>query len=583
MGIASKRAAGVLIPLFSLRTKRDWGIGEIPDLKDFSDWLADAGHSLLQLLPVNEVSPGENSPYSSLSAFALDPIYIAMSEVEDFQQLGGAEAMAGGLRAELERVRAAARVDYLAVRQLKRHALQAAFERFRQHEYAEGSRRAKAFQSFIEEHSWWLHDYALFRALHDRYQCHWETWAAPLRERQPAVLEQQKHELAGEILFYEYVQWQAESQWQAARRAAAHCGVRLKGDLPFMVSGHSADVWRHQHELKLDASVGAPPDAFSANGQNWGLPAYNWEVMAGNDFAWLRSRAARAAQLFDFYRVDHLVGFYRTYTIPKDGSRPYFSPGEEAGQRELGERLMGVFKSAGAEVMAEDLGTVPDFVRHSLAEQGIPGYKVLRWEREWHTPGQPFRDPAAYPELSAAGLEHARHRNAGGLVGRHRRRRTPPGLQDSGAAGNQPRTGPLHPRGTPGTAGSALRLRVALRDRAHSGCVRNAPPHQSSGHDKTGELDLSPAHEYFGIGHGPAGPPGDRPHGRLRPSPRPADLRRGQELDLTTKTPRRQRAQRIEPCVLCALRVLVVSRRCVRRGRSLRLQVLRQKLVDLGP
>jgi 4-alpha-glucanotransferase len=392
----------VLVPLFSLRSERGWGIGEIPDLKDFSDWLADAGHGLLQLLPVNEVAPGENSPYASMSAFALDPMYLSLPEIEDFQAIGGEQALDAGRRARLEAVREAPRVDYDAVRELKRYALRLAFERFREHEYARGSRRAGAFDSFVEEHAGWLRDYALFRALHHRYESHWESWPAELRQRQPQALEEQRRALAHEILFRQYLQWQAHLQWQEARRAAAEFGVRLKGDLPFMVSGHSADVWAFQHQFRMDAWVGAPPDAFSVNGQNWGLPAYNWEAMAADDCAWLRGRARRAAELFDAYRVDHLVGFYRTYTIPRDRSQPYFSPGREEEQHALGERLMGVFKSAGAVVMAEDLGTVPDFVRHSLTRQDIAGYKVLRWEREWHTPGQPFRDPASYPEVSVA-------------------------------------------------------------------------------------------------------------------------------------------------------------------------------------
>jgi 4-alpha-glucanotransferase len=120
------------------------------------------------------------------------------------------------------------------------------------------------------------------------------------------------------------------------------------------------------------------------------------------DFEWLRKRARRCADLFDGFRVDHLVGFYRTYARPKDGRPAYFTPSDEPSQRELGEKLLHIFKDSGAVIIAEDLGTVPDFVRESLSRQGVPGFKVFRWERHWHTEGHPFRDPATYPALSVA-------------------------------------------------------------------------------------------------------------------------------------------------------------------------------------
>jgi len=177
--------------------------------------------------------------------------------------------------------------------------------------------------------------------------------------------------------------------------------VALFGDLPFMVDGDSADVWSRQQQFNLDVSIGAPPDAFTADGQDWGMPLYRWDVIEREDFRWLRERARRSADLFDGYRVDHLVGFYRTYGKPKSGGPAAFSPPDEPSQLALGERVLGVF-SANAEIVAEDLGTVPDFVRASLARLAIPGFRVLRWERYWHQDGQPFRDPTDYPPASVA-------------------------------------------------------------------------------------------------------------------------------------------------------------------------------------
>jgi 4-alpha-glucanotransferase len=129
---------------------------------------------------------------------------------------------------------------------------------------------------------------------------------------------------------------------------------------------------------------------------------YRWDVVAERDFGWLRERARRNAVLFDGYRVDHLVGCYRTYFRPHDGGEAQFTPSGEDAQTRLGERVLQVFAEPGTEIIAEDLGVVPDFVRESLARLSIPGYKVLRWERHWHDEGQPFRDPLDYPVRSVA-------------------------------------------------------------------------------------------------------------------------------------------------------------------------------------
>ena len=132
------------------------------------------------------------------------------------------------------------------------------------------------------------------------------------------------------------------------------------------------------------------------------MPVYQWDALAAEDYRWLRERARRSADLFDGYRVDHLVGFYRTYGRLKNGGEGFFTPSDEPAQRALGETVLDLFRGAGAEIVAEDLGTVPDFVRASLARLGIPGYRVFRWERHWRTEGQPFRDPSDYPQLSVA-------------------------------------------------------------------------------------------------------------------------------------------------------------------------------------
>jgi 4-alpha-glucanotransferase len=345
--------------------------------------------------------PAETSPYSALSAMAIDPQFITLDHVEDFVELGGEARLEPALRVRLDAVRVAPRIQYEDVRALKNIVLRRTFERFRNIDLAGGTRRAGAFRAYLSEQAWWLEEYALFRALHAQYEERaWWEWPQPLRCRRPDALERARAELADEILFRQYLQWLAGDQWGMARDQAGE--LALFGDLPFMVSGDSADVWARQDEFRMDASVGVPPDAFSETGQDWGLPVYRWDVLAERDFDWLRDRARRNADLFDGYRVDHLVGFYRTYYRPHAGGDPQFVPEQQDAQRALGERVLAVFREPGSEIIAEDLGVVPDFVRASLARLSIAGYKVLRWERHWHADGQPFRDPVEYPHVSVA-------------------------------------------------------------------------------------------------------------------------------------------------------------------------------------
>ena len=396
------RRSGLLIPLFSMPSSDSWGIGEFGDVPRMVEWLQRAGQRVVQLLPLNEMALGQHSPYSAMSALALDPIFISLPSVPEFAAAGGEASMSMEDQARLARVRQSPRIDYAEVRRLKRSALARAFAVFGGDRTNNAARDA-AFQNFRAKQASWLSDYALFRALQDREDGRpWTAWPEPLRDRDESALDQARVALERETLFYEYQQWLAGEQWQAARRAARQHDVALFGDLPFMVDTNSADVWVHQQSVRLDVSIGVPPDAFSATGQDWGMPLYGWDTMAKKGFPWLRQRAARSAELFDGYRIDHLVGFYRTYGRPLDGRPPFFTPADEAQQIALGECVLQIMREPGAEIIAEDLGIVPDFVRHSLARLGVPGFRVQRWERYWHAAGQPFVDPRDYPPNTVA-------------------------------------------------------------------------------------------------------------------------------------------------------------------------------------
>jgi len=393
------RQAGVLLPLFSIRSPASWGVGEIPDLVPLARWAASAGFSLVQVLPVTEAARGQNSPYSALSAFAIDPVYLALEAVEDFHAAGGEDALPDADRALLAAVRDSPRVRWREVRSLKHRASELAFRSFLEREWYRRSTRARELREYRHRHASWVCDYALFVAIHDDLYAgrSWGEWDEGLRARQAAALASARSSLSEQVLYRYWLQWQLDLQWYAARRSVNEAGAELMGDLPFMVATDSADVWSRPFDFRLDARAGVPPDAFSADGQDWGLPVYRWDEMAKNGLAWITERARRYAELYGAYRVDHVVGFYRSYFRPNDGGPPGFVPATEPEQVKNGERVMAAF-SQGARVIAEDLGTVPEFVRTSLARIGVPGYRVLRWEKDDGV----FRDPARWPALSLA-------------------------------------------------------------------------------------------------------------------------------------------------------------------------------------
>lgn len=399
-----RRQSGVVVPLFSLTSTHGWGIGEFADLPHFARWLSEAGQSIVQILPIQEMPPIETSPYSAMTAMALDPIYISMGTNPDFAGLGAEFAMDGAEQAEVKRLRQTPRIEYASIRRLKDKWLRRSFDRFLRLEVSRGSPRAARFNTFTDAQAWWLDEYALFRALHAMHdELPWTKWPEPLAAADANAIVGVRERLRSEMLYRSYLQWIAAEQWTEAKRLS--WPVRVFGDLPFMISADSPDVWARQSEFRFDATIGVPPDAFSDTGQDWGLPPWRAGVMAENDFRWMRARARRYGDLFDGYRIDHLVGLYRMYVRPIDKSNDaFFDPADEAAQVQLGETLVGILRSSPHQphVIAEDLGSIPPFVRESMARLNLPGLKVLRWERHWDAEGQPPIDPAEFPEQSVA-------------------------------------------------------------------------------------------------------------------------------------------------------------------------------------
>ncbi|MEI8234017.1 MAG: 4-alpha-glucanotransferase [Verrucomicrobiota bacterium] len=431
--------AGILAPLFALRSENDLGIGDTDALRTFAAWAAENGFRLVQLLPVNETG-ADNSPYNAISSVAIDPCTLALSPeaVPDLTAEAYAAALAG---VSLPALRAGP-VQYRLVKPLKRRLLEAAFEGFMEREWKRNSARCRKFRKWVKEQAAWLEGYALFRVMMDANggSEQWDTWPEPQRTLAGArawVDEQrvaQRRALERKMRYFQYVQWIAFGQWTAVKAACEALGVALMGDLPIGVSYYSADVFCNPEIFHLHWSGGAPPekaykdDPFIEKwGQNWGVPLYRWETLRAGGFAWWRQRVHRVREIFHLFRIDHVLGFYRMYGFPwrpgrnaeflplseeeararTGGELPHFMPRDdaswenrEANRREGEETLRALLEEVGEHrLIGEDLGVVPDYVRPSLASLGIAGFKIPQWERQ---PNWQLVRGSDYPRLSVA-------------------------------------------------------------------------------------------------------------------------------------------------------------------------------------
>src|SRR5262249_10910171 len=317
------RVAGVLMPLFSLRTADDLGRGEILGLAPMIDFAREMGLGLIQLLPLDEGAPEETSPYSAMSVFAVDPALLSLRGVE------------GVVRSSVTRVRRKLATEHpsggrVAVRAAKLPILERAWRKSR-----DRLAHREEFQSYIEQHLEWLTDSGLCRALKDRFEwASWVDWPAELRNREALALESARRELAEPIDRYRWFQFLAERQWSAMRSYAAERHVMIGGDLAFSPALDSAEVWANQALFDLGRTIGAPPDTFNPRGQRWGLPLPRWARMREDGFRLWRARVRRAAAMFDTLRIDHVVGLYRTFSFDEqpdaDGS---FVPEDESAQQ----------------------------------------------------------------------------------------------------------------------------------------------------------------------------------------------------------------------------------------------------------
>jgi 4-alpha-glucanotransferase len=375
------RLTGILLHPISLPSRG--GIGDLgPAAYHFLDFLAQARQGLWQVLPLNPPANG-NSPYSSTSAFAGNPLLISLERLAEKGWLDPASLSNQNAVCDP--------IDYDQVRREKVPLLRQAAQTFLQR--ANQDLRSR-FDRFCSEHSWWLNDYVLFDTLRQQLGNNWNHWPSPLARREPSAIENTQRELASEVSICRVLQFFFWEQWHALRYYCAQKSIRVVGDIAIFVDYDSADVWanrdlfRLRDDLTPDVVSGVPPDYFSAHGQRWGNPLYNWDTMRRNGYRWWLQRLRWATQTCDFIRLDHFRGFAQFWEIPADEPTAIKGhwvdgPGDEFFFK-LNESL------GGLPFFAEDLGLITPDVLALRDRHNIPGMAVLQFA---------FGDPGAHAYL----------------------------------------------------------------------------------------------------------------------------------------------------------------------------------------
>lgn len=369
----SSRTSGILLHPSSL--PGPWGIGDLgPVAYWFVDFLAAAGQSLWQVLPLGPTGYGD-SPYQCFSAFAGNPLLISIDDLIGQGLLSGDEAKAvlGQLPSD--------RVDFGALIPAKQALLRRSFERFRSRH---GTPLHQAYTKFCIDNAEWLADYALFMAIKEAQGgVSWHHWQPELRDRHPAALAQARRTLATAIDYHQFLQFLFFRQWQALKAYANQHGVSIIGDAPIFVADDSADVWANRELFFVDSDgmptvvAGVPPDYFSVTGQRWGNPLYRWDTMAATGYRWWVARMRQAFTLYDMLRLDHFRGFEAYWEVP--ASAPTAIEGRWV--QGPGADLFHVLRAELGDLplIAEDLGLITPEVEALRREFNLPGMKVLQF------------------------------------------------------------------------------------------------------------------------------------------------------------------------------------------------------------
>jgi len=376
------RTTGILLHPISLPSRG--GIGDLgPAAYEFIEFLSSAHQGLWQVLPLGPPANG-NSPYSSTSAFAGNPLLISLERLAERGWIDGAR-----LSSLPEKVGA---IDYEQVRGAKVPLLTEAAHNFMDH--AQPQIRSR-FDRFCSENSWWLEDFVLYDGLRDRYdqQC-WNCWETGLAHRESEALEDASKELDFDLAIRRVIQFFFWEQWHAIRHRCAERSIRVVGDIAIFVDYDSADVWANRELFRLKENLqpevvsGVPPDAFSATGQRWGNPLYNWDAMRARGYEWWIDRLRWAAQTCDYIRLDHFRGFAQFWEIPAHEPTAINGRWVDGPADDLFNKLRETL--GGLPFFAEDLGVITPDVNALRERQKIPGMAVLQFG---------FGDPGAHMYL----------------------------------------------------------------------------------------------------------------------------------------------------------------------------------------
>jgi 4-alpha-glucanotransferase len=370
--VSFPRSSGILLHPTSLPGR--FGIGDLgPDAYRFIDFLAASGQGLWQVLPLGPTGYGD-SPYQCFSAFAGNALLVSPQRLVD-DGLLSADDLAGAPSFPTERV------DFGPVIEFKNGLLRKAFERFKS---TTDQSLLKDFAGFCQYATAWLEDYALFRALKDAHNgAAWNQWDPSLVRREPAALRAAREKLRDAVEAQKFYQYLFFKQWFALKSYCHEKNIRIVGDIPIFVAFDSADVWTHPEQFKLDENgsprvvAGVPPDYFSATGQLWGNPLYQWDRMQSEGFQWWIERVRATLQTVDVLRIDHFRGFAACWEVPGGDQTAERGQWVETPGRQLFETLKGALGEL--PIIAEDLGVITPDVEALRDEFGFPGMKILQF------------------------------------------------------------------------------------------------------------------------------------------------------------------------------------------------------------
>jgi len=364
---------GINVALFSIHSKQSCGIGEFLDLKLLIDFCSLVSFGVIQLLPLND-SGFETSPYNAVSSQALNPIYLSLYDLPFVQNDRELKEKLSEFKPPQKKI------NYLATLSAKLGFLTTYYKKYFDH-----FEKTNPYLLFLEQHPW-VYDYGLFKTLKDQYHHKgWFSWEKNHQDMTHTYKKQLFHERSFDINFYIFLQFLSFTQLEEVKRYAGHKGILLQGDIPILISPESLDVWSGRENFNLDYCAGSPPDIFTPKGQNWGFPIYNWSHMEETHYSFWQDRLKTASLFYHMFRIDHIIGLYRIYAIPRKSrnNKGSFIPNSPPLALMQGERILEKLTSYTSMLpIGEDLGVDIEYIRKSLSNQAIPGIIIPRWERD---------------------------------------------------------------------------------------------------------------------------------------------------------------------------------------------------------